>query len=418
MKIWLLLQDTYDAMQRALQNGAVSAVQQQQYMEAKLAAMSAPGSSPGSRLLAVAGDTSRIEIKGVMTKDPDLLAFLFGGGNVTYAEIAAALAEAEANSAKRTELFIDSPGGVVDLGLETMALIRSHKKPISAIVTGTGASMAYGFASQTNKITATHEATQLGSVGIAAQIMVSDDVVTITSDAAPKKRPDPKTPEGQAAIKETLNAIHTLFGGAIAEGRSAATGKNIDLEHVNKNYGQGAVVLANKALEVGMIDEIKSVAARPHLTVVPTEKPQNQPTAGTPGTIGAKAMTKEELKAKHPDVYAAIQAEGAAGERDRVLGHLNMGATSGDMVTAVEAIKTGSGMTAELTSKYMSASIAKFQKGARTEEAGAGDPGSAAAVAGAEAQKQKDKMSDDVLAAVCQKLGVKNPAAAKPAVAA
>ncbi len=57
-------------------------------------------------------------------------------------------------------------------------------------------------------------------------------------------------------------------------------------------------------------------------------------------------------KAQARDVEQA-----AAEERDRVLAHLTLGESSGDMTIALEAIRSGAGMTAELTARYMSACL-------------------------------------------------------------
>jgi hypothetical protein len=51
--------------------------------------------------------------------------------------------------------------------------------------------------------------------------------------------------------------------------------------------------------------------------------------------------------------------QGAADERDRVLAHLTLGEASGDMTIAREAIASGAGMTAELTARYMRASLTR-----------------------------------------------------------
>ncbi len=71
-------------------------------------------------------------------------------------------------------------------------------------------------------------------------------------------------------------------------------------------------------------------------------------------------MDKEELRKKHPDIYAAILAEGEdAGskkERERVSAHLKLGEESGSMKIAAQFIRDGkSVMENEVQAEYLSA---------------------------------------------------------------
>lgn len=111
-------------------------------------------------------------------------------------------------------------------------------------------------------------------------------------------------------------------------------------------------------------------------------------------TQGKKTMNIEEIKAQHPELYAAILNEGkAAGrkegetsERDRVTAHLTLGEQSGDMKTALAAIASGEGMTQTITAKYMAAGMnrsAVNTRQAESDAAGAATAGAAPAAAAA-----------------------------------
>ncbi|MBE9491114.1 MAG: HK97 family phage prohead protease [Bacteroidetes bacterium] len=65
-------------------------------------------------------------------------------------------------------------------------------------------------------------------------------------------------------------------------------------------------------------------------------------------------MTREELQAKHPDVYASILASGKASETDRVLAHITMAKSTGANEYALECIEKGEGLTQVAQAKYMS----------------------------------------------------------------
>lgn len=73
--------------------------------------------------------------------------------------------------------------------------------------------------------------------------------------------------------------------------------------------------------------------------------------------INKNTMTKEEFKAKHPDVYASIVKEGTDSERDRVGSHLAF--LKADPEAVVKGIKEGKALSAtdmaELSVKMMSA---------------------------------------------------------------
>ena len=272
---------------------------------------------------------------------------LFGGGNTTYAEVIAALAEAERDdSIKEIILVIDSPGGSVDGLFDTIAAIETTKTPINAIVSNTAASAAYAIAAAADKITASNRAARFGSVGVVATFQVFDDEVSIASTDAPKKRPDVTSEEGRAVVREELDALHEIFVEAIA------TGRNTTPEKINAEFGQGATLLADDALKRGMIDTIAGTT----LSVVPSTV--STPTALNGGdNLETGPMDLDTLKASHPTVYAAAVDYGTTQERDRVSAHLTMGEASGDMKTAISAINEGSGMTASLQATYMAAGM-------------------------------------------------------------
>lgn len=105
-------------------------------------------------------------------------------------------------------------------------------------------------------------------------------------------------------------------------------------------------------------------------------------------------MDLNELKAKHPDVYAAAMQEGVSQERDRVVAHLNMGTQAGIMDTAVAAIKDGQGMTMTLQSEYMAAAMNKRD----TDKRVADDSETAAADGAAATTTQEDEQTRDAKA--------------------
>jgi len=77
-------------------------------------------------------------------------------------------------------------------------------------------------------------------------------------------------------------------------------------------------------------------------------------------SVEGEIMTKEELKQKHPELYAAIFEEGkgagADEERKRVEAHLKLGETSGSMKIAAQFIRDGKSVASEeVQAEYLSA---------------------------------------------------------------
>lgn len=403
--MWLILQETWDAMLLAERFGISPTAEQQAaffaYRESALA-------GDTSRVMQVAGDVARIEVKGVLTQEPNFLAMLFGGGNTTYPEIIGALAEAsQDDTVKSAELFVQSPGGIIDGLFETLGAIRAFDKPIVAKVRNTAASAAFAIVSQTDRIIALDKAAKLGSVGIVTSFSVPENVITLTSTMAPKKAPDVTTPEGRKIATEPLDAIHELFAGAIAEGRSAATGRQFDVATINTEFGQGAIVLAGEAVKRGMIDAIEGEPARPALRVVASNTNSNQSANNGGKQPEAKRMDLTTLKTQHPDVYQAAVNEGVAlgeqkgvqKERDRVNAHLIMGKNSGAMDTALKAVEDGSDMTASLQATYLSAGMNKRDLNNRAADDAGADPGKPAPTG-------SDDKGAQVAALVEQQLGI------------
>ena len=388
--MWLLENSIRRAIEQAQTAGITPTFEQQQSFEASH--ITAFNDGTGSRLLTLAGNSAEISVKGVLTKAPNFLAMIFGGGNTTYSEIISALAEAEQDdNVTDITLSIDSPGGSFEGLFDTLEAISSANKPITAIASNVVASAAYAIASQADSITASNHAVLVGSIGVAADIELDDTVVTITSTEAPNKRPDVTTEEGRAVVREQLDAMHDIFVDAIASGR------NITTKEINTTFGQGATVLANEALKRGMIDTV----AKPSLSNV--NRPKHKTTAESGIKTGDKSMDLATLKTSHPDVYSAAVAEGVTGERDRVVAHLTMGEASGDMPTAIGAINDGSVMTATLQSKYMAAGMNKADTKARGNDDD--DAADAADDAGADGADGADA-SDQVAAMVKSQLGV------------
>lgn len=377
--VWLLESRVKAAIEHAEATGYTPSAEQR-------AEFSAISQNDGG-IFSVAGDQAEVRVEGVLTKQPSFLAWLFGGGNATYKDIADSLAQAQADpQVKNISMRIDSPGGNFDGLFIAIAAMQSVTKPITAYVEDLAASAAFALAANADRIVVRDKSTRVGSIGVVAGFMTDDDMIEITSTQAPKKRPDPTTADGIAAIREEIDAMHDLFVDTIATGRGTTPA------NVNATFGMGACFLAEKALELGMIDAIGEQT---------TDQPATTPTAnsGINHKLEIKTMDLAELKVQHPATYAAAVQEGTAQERDRVTAHVTMGEASGDIKTALTAIQDGSAMTGALSAKYMAASMNRGDVNARQQD-------EVPAVT-TDANAGADTAAQQVAALVAKKSGVK-----------
>jgi ClpP class serine protease len=157
---------------------------------------------------------------------------------------------------ERVVMVVDSPGGVVSGLGEAAEIMRAAPKPMTAFVTGIGASAAYWLASQAAEIVMDRSAA-VGSIGVIASMSRQEApdqsgrrAFEVVSTGAPLKRPDPSTEEGRAAILRQVDAIERVFVADVAAGRKVSEAQ------VRADFGQGAMVDAFLAVGAGMADRI------------------------------------------------------------------------------------------------------------------------------------------------------------------
>jgi len=244
-----------------------------------------------------------IPIIGVLTPKVNPCAGLFGGAETEYGYIKAAVQKANTDPyVDKIEFHIDSPGGYVDGVDEAAEVIATAEKPTISIVHNMAASAAYWLASQTDHIIASSRTVLAGSIGVAAEITDYSEqdkkhgvkTYVFTSTEAPEKRLDYKTEDGQEKIIARLDDTHNVFIARVANGRG------ITAEVVNKTFGRGGVLIAEKALKAGMIDGI-----------IDYEKNKNSNSPQLRDKISTEEnMDKAKLKADFPDLYEEIKNEG------------------------------------------------------------------------------------------------------------
>lgn len=227
-------------------------------------------------------------------------------------------------------LDIDSPGGVASGIAEFAEDIRAANaiKPVTAYVSGYAASAAYWIASAAGEIVA-HKSASLGSVGVVIARRVQEGLdlngykeFEIVSSNAANKRPDPRTEEGMAEIKAFIDDLEAEFIASVAEYRSLTP------EIVTKKFGQGGMLIAEKAIKAGMADRLGSYEETLSGIIQQNQKgalsmPKTQTSAEN-----VPAVTAESIRQSHPDISQEIRQEGydsgfaagAVAERERIAG--------------------------------------------------------------------------------------------------
>ncbi len=236
-----------------------------------------------------------IDITGTITPRATILSLLFGGTDLqtVQGELDVALAD---SSVKKIVLNVDSPGGAVAGVSELADRIYAARsiKPVEAFVSGMGASAAYWLAAAAGRIVVSDTA-QVGSIGVVGTVL--DDRVRqgmqgvtfheIVSSNAPKKRPDPLTPEGRNVLQTEIDSIASVFTAKVARYRG------VPEETVNRDFGQGGSLVGAAAVRAGMADVVgafDSILAAPGVTA---------------GAVPAAAATQIQAAASVEDACAA-----------------------------------------------------------------------------------------------------------------
>lgn len=260
---WAILPDYLEAIEalaaRALADPSLAAVANDGHedrLRAHIASVAAVGTPlDGARMSTVRDGVAVVPLLGPIFPRANLVNSSAGGTPLDAVMRDFRVAQA-ARDVDRVVMLVDSPGGVVSGLGEAAEAIRAAQKPVTAFVTGMGASAAYWLASQAAEMVL-EPAASVGSIGVVASISRQEApgadgrrTHEVVSSYAPRKRPDVTTEDGRAAVQEEVDALESVFIAAVAKGR------NVPVSVVRQEFGQGAMVAARAAVERGMADRI------------------------------------------------------------------------------------------------------------------------------------------------------------------
>lgn len=265
-----------------------------------------------------------IPVSGVIGKKMNMMTQISGGASTQLIErdIKAALNDSSVNSIL---LHIDSPGGTVDgtQNLADVVKMAGTHKPVVSFADGVMASAAYWIGSAATEIVASSNTTQIGSIGVVtshtdtSKAQENAGIKTTEISAGKYKRiasqNAPLSKEGAAMLQDQVDQLYTIFVDAVAENRGT------DVETVLEDMADGRVFLAKQAKKRGMIDHVANLETT-ILNMSTGVWPMSDKTAKTAPEAApvAEVMTIETIKEKHPEIAAALIAEGAKAENERI----------------------------------------------------------------------------------------------------
>lgn len=215
-------------------------------------------------------------------------------------------------------LDIDSPGGVVTGTNELAKFIARAQadagKPIVAYVGGGGTSAAFWFGSAVGLgHFMVDETAQVGSIGVVLTMLDTSrrdqargiQEFTFVSSQSPSKRVDPRTDAGAAVLQAKADKTAEIFIEAVAGHRQ------VTVDRVLEDFGQGDTVLGRDAVGAGMADaatsfeEVLSAVSRGEFgsSTSRTFSPAREERAMT-------IKTAADLVAAYPALAGEIKAEG------------------------------------------------------------------------------------------------------------
>lgn len=315
--------------------------------------------------------------------------------------------------------MVNSPGGNVNglFDCGRFLLEARETKPILAVVEHMAASAAYLLASCCTRV-AMSPYSEAGSCGIETSVFDTSkwdkDHGFITkifhSSNAKLKNLDPLTKEGEAELQKRLDYLESAYFDLVAEGRG------MDKEKCIETFGHGLMYPCEKAVEIGMADEIATAddAVEKFISSL-AGADETEPTSNSQNFTGSSLDTESEgdnmqNDKKEPVSLNAdqIRAEAVAAERNRVAG---LNALRKPCTEAIidEAIKSGASV-ADTQAKVIEALSKRNDEleASATAMKPITDQANAQDVVGAQPATKDDRSVEDEAKAAIEKIKAAN----------
>lgn len=266
-----------------------------------------------------------IPIEGAIAKRMNLFTRISGGASteLIQRDIEIALAD---RTVRAIVLAVDSPGGTVDGTAELGEYIYSVRgqKPIIAYSDGMICSAAYWIASAADSIWISADTNSIGSIGVVAahrdyskweeRIGVKTTEITAGKYKRMSSQYEPLSEAGRADIQGKLDYLYSGFVDTVARNRGTTSQDVID------NMADGRVFIGRQSISAGLVDGVTTMDQLiDQLSAGEIPQVQRKKSATADGDAAGNesltstmevVMTREELQAKHPELYQQLLDEG------------------------------------------------------------------------------------------------------------
>lgn len=264
----------------------------------------------------------------------------------------------EDDSVEAIALDVDSPGGEAN-GVSEMAdmvYAARDQLPVVAFIGDLGASGAYWIASAADRVVASDTAL-VGSIGVRKAFVdtterdLKEGVRTIefVSSQSPNKSLDPTDGDDRAEIQQVVDDLADVFIAKVARNRG------VSRETVLEDFGQGGVMVGERAVEAGLVDRIGTFEGvietlqdriagdrRPGGLQASEERTMADSDQGSEPQLTDFEPSADELREAFPEAAAEIESagreEGAEDERERITAILDLEVTDGHEEVIEEAV--------------------------------------------------------------------------------
>jgi signal peptide peptidase SppA len=258
-----------------------------------------------------------INIDGVLMKNPgSFLKMCFGV--IDMVEIGQNVKMATRDMDVQVILLkVDSPGGTVEGTEETARIVRqaAEMKPVITYVDGMMASGAYWIGSAAHDIFISGKTAELGSIGVAtyhadkSEFYAKQGIKFTHIYAGKYKRmvvnSSPLSEEGQQYIQDQVDGIYTIMVDDIALNRGTS------VEKVLSQMADGKIFLGDEAIRVGLADGVMPFEDVLALDVSEINLQRRTNKNNKTEVLAEMTITVDEIRDKHPDIFAEIKAIGA-----------------------------------------------------------------------------------------------------------
>lgn len=211
----------------------------------------------GARAVQLRDGVAVVPVVGPVVRRSSIVSRLLGAASVE--RLARDIHRAvEAPEVRGILLDVDSPGGTVNGVSELSDLLFGLRGeiPVRAHVGGAGTSGAYWLATAAGRLEAADTAL-LGSIGVRMALRQRNRpgvrTIEFVSSQSPRKAADPTSEEGREDLQRIVDDLADVFVDDIARNRG------VDRTTVLEDFGGGAVLVGEEALERGMVDGIATL---------------------------------------------------------------------------------------------------------------------------------------------------------------